>query len=243
MTTPQPPTPRRTHDVKNDDLRELLAMLAQLVGARVQRDVDGRDDKDAEADAVLVKLRDMLRSLLGGREQAQPKALILAVVQELAAVYRTAPASAAPAASAAYRARVGEVLGVIEGASGAKVSRWCLTRDQIVRPRLCPPPSHHGGGPLEAARAAVADITGTSARTLAYWRGRDGVEADVDSAFVPRGPLVYGDAVGHAQAIADVVELLAVDDLHPEADPLAYVAALRAVCEPDIARLVNDASK
>ena len=46
-----------------------------------------------------------------------------------------------------------------------------------------------------------------------------------------------------SQAIADLVELLAVDDLHPEADPSAYVAALRAVCEPDIARLVGDASK
>lgn len=89
----------------------------------------------------------------------------------------------------------------------------------------------------------MADITGTSARTLAYWPGRDGVEADVDSAFVPRGPLVYGDAGGHAQAIADVVELLAVDDLRPEAGPSAYDAALRAVCEPDIARLVDDASK
>ncbi len=132
-------------------------MLAQVVGARVQRDVDGRDDQDAEADAVLAKLRDMLRFLLTAREPAQPKALILAVVQELGEVYRTAPASAAPAASAAYRARV-----------------------------------------------------------------------------------VYGDAVGHAQAIADVVELLAIGDLHPEADPSAYVAALRSACAPDISRLVDD---
>ena len=73
------------HDAKNDDLRELLAMLAQLVGARVQRDVDGRDDKDAEADEVLAKMHEMLRALLAGREQAQPKAFILGLVEALAA--------------------------------------------------------------------------------------------------------------------------------------------------------------
>lgn len=89
----------------------------------------------------------------------------------------------------------------------------------------------------------MADITGTSARTLAYWQGRDGVEPDIDSVFAPRGPLVYGDAVGLAQAIADMVEVLAVDDLHPETDPSAYVAALRSACEPDIGRLVDDGSK
>ena len=231
-------------------------MLAQPVGARVQRDVDGRDDKDAEADEVLAKMHEMLRALLAGREQAQPKAFILGLVEALAASYRTAPSSAEPeqashapgseerrAAWAAYRARVGETLGGIEGANAAKVARWCLTHDQIVQPRRCPPPKPHAGGPLEAARAAVADVTGTSARTLAYWRGRDGVEPDIDSVFAPGGALVYGDAVGHAQAIAAVVEHLAVDDLHPRADPSAYVAALRSVCEPDIARLVKDGSK
>jgi hypothetical protein len=89
----------------------------------------------------------------------------------------------------------------------------------------------------------VADITGTCARTLAYWQARDGVEADIDSVFAPHGALVYGDAAEHVQAIADVVELLAVDDLHPEADPSAYVATLRSACAPDIARLVEDGSK
>ena len=253
MATPEPPTARRTHDAKNDDLRDLLAMLAQVVGARVQRDVDGRDDQDAEADAVLAKMRETLRALLVAREQAQPKAFILGLVEELAASYRTAPSSAEPeqtshapgseerrAAWVAYRARVGKALGGIAGANAAKVARWCLTHDQIVRPRRCAPPKPHAGGPLEAARAAVADVTGTSARTLAYWQGRDGVKANIDSAFAPRGALVYGDAVEHAQAIADVVELLAIADLHPEADPSAYVAALRSACAPDISRLVDD---
>jgi hypothetical protein len=257
MATHEPAETRRTGSASNDDLRELLAMLAMLVGARVQRDVDGRDDPDVEADAVLAKMHEMLRALITGREPAQPKAFILALVKELAAAYRSAPSSAEPeenskapdreerrAAWATYRAAVGKVLGGIEGASAGKVDRWCLTHDQVAHPRgYPPPPKPHAGGPVEAARAAIADTMGIGARTLRYWEARDGVQADLDSVFAPQGPLLYGDAIAHAHAVADVVELLAVDLVHSEADPSEYVAALRLACEPDIARLVDDASK
>lgn len=69
---------------------------------------------------------------------------------------------------------------------------------------------------------------GISARTLVHWERRDKVRPNADSIMAPRDALLYGDAVHFPDAVADVVELLALDDPEKTPELSAYVAALRA---------------
>jgi hypothetical protein len=225
----------RTTGEKNDDLRELLAMIAILVGSRVQRDVDGRDDVDVEADAPLAEIRDKLRTLLVRREEAaKPRALTWRSYSSLPRCterFRTArsPSPHTPARTGRRTAR--ESLTSSAPSTGRvrrRSANGCLSGDQIARPRNYKSPTHHSGGPVEAARAAVADVLGISARTLVHWERRDKVRPN--DIVGPSGALLYGDTVHFPDAVADIVELLALDDEShaPVPERTYYVEALRA---------------
>lgn len=188
----------------HDDLRDTLAMLAILVGSRVQRDTEGRDDGDVEAEAVLTTIRRQLGVLFEARHGRLSRSTYLAMVDELAKVYLGAPPTrnASPAWQA-YVARVHAILSPDEGIAPTKATRWCLIAHEIRTPSAAP--RKHAGGAKEAAKAAVADVLGVGAGTLVNWRTRDRVEPSAD--WVPRQTF-FGEAVHFPDAIGDVVELL-----------------------------------
>ena len=100
-------------------------------------------------------------------------------------------------------------------------TRWCLTKEEISSPSRAPRP--HKGGAREAAKAAVAYCCGIGTGTLVNWQKRDGIQRDAD----PLVPAFFGEPVYFPDAVADVVELLAI----PDVDSHAYASALRARSE------------
>jgi hypothetical protein len=205
-----------------DDLREILELLATLVSSRVQHDFYDRDFGDPQAEKVLAEIRRQLKELFDARRDRAARPMNLAMIEDLAKVYASAPAKRNDSAEwNSYARHVREILTADARVRRDMATLWCLTKDAISNPSRAPRP--HKGGPKEAAKAAVAYCCAIGTGTLVNWQKRDGIKSDAN----PLVPCFFGEPVYFPEAVADVVELLAI----PEVDNRAYLGALRARSE------------
>ena len=65
----------------HDDLREILELLAILVGSRVNHDFHGRDLGDREAEKVLAEIRGKLGKLFDARRDKAARPMNLAMIR------------------------------------------------------------------------------------------------------------------------------------------------------------------
>jgi hypothetical protein len=205
----------------HDDLRDTLGMLAILVGSRIQRDADGRTDEDPEASNLLAAFHSDLKALFTARDKEASKRRYLAMVDALAELYRIAPTRRTDAGWERYVSDVRGILSEDEGIPPSKAERWSLTSAEVSNGHGQLTPRRHGGGPVEAARAAVADALNVSTGTLVNWRKRDHLEPPLpdQQAFFPgMRASFFGDGVDLPHAIADMIEALLLT-LAPEVTP------------------------
>jgi hypothetical protein len=196
------------------DLRELLSMLAVLIGSRVQRDDEDADSRlveDAEADEALSKCLTTLQALFRRRAATPDRPRILQWAENLTEVYREAPAERSDSEDwNDYEDRVREALHPVGPYFESRLPSVFLTADQVTEWR----------GPVEAGRVAAAKLTGSAESTLRSWL-KQGVKPEarpweptawelhgIEDPELGWATKFYGTHIREAVAIGDVVELL-----------------------------------
>ncbi len=211
----EPETPIERIGNKHDDMRELLWLLAQVISCRVEGASYGAGEPDPKAEKLLGSFLIDLRHLYQDRRTERARSLYLAWQSQLADVYASAPAIKGGVAWPAYKVRVREALHEPgHHLTDAAISECCLTAAEISKKGK--------GGPKEAASEVVARLAKVGSTTMRNWRDREQL-APSENTFAHSTHAFYGYEPDYLNAVADVVELLAVDD----ADWRIYAQALQ----------------